>query len=109
MTDRAPYRPLRQRISPSVAQIRPLPDSAGWAGVQTMLSSTLLFGLPAWLLGRWLGADWLVGIGLVIGMAVALTVLWFRYGTSRREDAGVESPGSRTESNLSQDTTEGRG
>ncbi|MGL4172720.1 MAG: hypothetical protein ACRCTR_01405 [Actinomycetota bacterium] len=59
----------------------PLPESAAWNVLSTLISSQLGFGLPAWFVGRWLGWDWLVGCGMVAGAVVALTIIWFRYGT----------------------------
>ncbi len=52
----------------------------GWDALATMLSAMLLFGLPAWWLGRALGVAWLVGVGLVLGMTAAVLLVWFRYG-----------------------------
>ncbi|MGL5856939.1 MAG: hypothetical protein ACRC35_00760 [Angustibacter sp.] len=62
----------------------PLAESAAWNIVATLMSGLLGFGLPAWLVGRVLGWEWLVGVGLLVGMAAALTVVWFRYGTDRQ-------------------------
>jgi ATP synthase protein I len=59
---------------------------AGWNIVATMLSGLLGFGLPAWLLARWTSWPWITGVGLVAGMAAALVVVWFRYGTQRPPD-----------------------
>ncbi|HEX8496287.1 MAG TPA: hypothetical protein VF661_03755 [Actinomycetales bacterium] len=60
-----------------------VPESAAWNITATMMSGLLGFGLPAFALARWTGWDWLVGVGLVLGMALALTIVWFRYGTYR--------------------------
>ena len=61
----------------------PLPESAAWNITATMMSGLLGFGLPAYLLGRWSGWEWLTAVGLLAGMALALTIVWFRYGTYR--------------------------
>lgn len=61
----------------------PLPESAAWNITATMMSGLLGFGLPAYLLGRWTGWEWLTAVGLLAGMALALTIVWFRYGTYR--------------------------
>ncbi len=58
----------------------PLPESIGWNITATMMSGLLGFGLPAWVLSRWLELPWLVGPGLLFGMALALTLIWLRYG-----------------------------
>lgn len=72
--------------------MRPLPESNGYGALNTMISGVLLFTLLGWLLGRWLDAPWIAGIGLVLGMASAFTVIWFRYGTER-VDTSQASPG----------------
>lgn len=61
----------------------PLPESAAWNITATLMSGLLGFGLPAYFLARATGWEWLTGVGLVGGMALALTVVWFRYGTFR--------------------------
>lgn|GEM_PF-5417256 len=61
----------------------PLPESAAWNITATMMSGLLGFGLPAYLLGRWSGWEWLTAVGLLAGMGLALTIVWFRYGTYR--------------------------
>jgi len=58
------------------------------------MSGLIGFGLPAHLLDRWLGTDWIVLPGLLVGMAVALTVVWFRYGTDR---SAARAPGASAE------------
>lgn len=70
--------------NPFIAQ-GPLPESVAWGAVNTLISGLIAFGLPAWLLDRWLGTEWIVLVGLVVGMATALTVIWFRYGTDRSQ------------------------
>jgi len=78
----APQR--RFRISTAIAPTPgPLPESVAWGAVNTMMSGLIAFGLPGWLLDRWLGTSWFVLVGLLAGMAVALTIVWFRYGTDR--------------------------
>lgn len=61
----------------------PLPESVAWNALSYLLSGLLGFALPAWLLATWTGWDWLVPVGLLTGMAAALTAIWFRYGTER--------------------------
>lgn len=71
----------------------PLPESVAWGAVNTLISGLIAFGLPGWMLDRWLGTDWIVLVGLLLGMAVALTVIWFRYGTDRSQ---TEQPARAT-------------
>jgi F0F1-type ATP synthase assembly protein I len=60
-----------------------LPESRAWNIVSYLMAGLLGFGLPAWLLDQWLGTTWLTLVGLVVGMAVAMLVIWVRYGTDR--------------------------
>lgn len=68
---------------PTTPPERGLPESAAWNITATMMSGLLGFGVPAYLLARWTGWEWVTGVGLVLGMALALTIVWFRYGTYR--------------------------
>lgn len=70
----------------------PVPESAAWNVLSYLLAGLLGFGLPAWLLDRWLGTSWIVAIGILLGTAVAMLTIWVRYGTGGRE-AGTASPG----------------
>lgn len=55
-------------------------DSA-WRAVAYMLSGPLIYGGLGALLDHWLGTTWLVGVGIVGGMALSLYLIWFRYGS----------------------------
>jgi hypothetical protein len=52
----------------------------GYDALATMLSAMLVFGLPAWWLSEALGQTWVIPVGLVLGMAAAITTIWVRYG-----------------------------
>jgi hypothetical protein len=54
----------------------------GWDALGTLLSAMLVFGLPSWWLGEALGQEWIIPVGLVLGMAAAITTIWVRYGVS---------------------------
>lgn len=60
-----------------------LAESQAWNITAYMMSGLLGFGLPAWLLDRWLGTGWITPVGLLAGMAAAFVIIWFRYGTDR--------------------------
>lgn len=75
--------PFRKRWTTSGVSQGPLPESVAWGVVSTLMSGLLGFGVPAYLVDRWLGTDWIVLVGLLLGMAGALTIVWFRYGTDR--------------------------
>lgn len=60
-----------------------LEESRAWNVVAYLMSGVLGFGLPGWLLDQWLGTGYWTLVGLLGGMAAALTLIWFRYGTDR--------------------------
>lgn len=55
----------------------------GWDALATLISAMLLFGLPAWWLSSVTGWIALLPVGLVLGMAAAIALVWFRYGVER--------------------------
>ena len=55
-------------------------DSA-WKAVAYLLTGPLIYGGIGYLLDRWLGTNWIVGVGIVGGMALSLYLIWFRYGS----------------------------
>lgn len=85
------YVPLRQKVLPSFGDVQAQPDGVGFGALNVMISALILLGVPGYLLDRWLGTNWIVAIALILGMALALTIVWFRYGTGRR--AHDETPG----------------
>ncbi|MDQ3357778.1 MAG: hypothetical protein M3520_02720 [Actinomycetota bacterium] len=54
---------------------------AAWRAVAYLLSGPLLYGALGWLADLWLGTNWVVGVGVVGGMALSLYLIWVRYGT----------------------------
>ena len=55
-------------------------DSA-WKSVAYLITGPLIYGGLGYLADLWLGTSWLVGVGIVGGMALSLYLIWFRYGT----------------------------
>jgi hypothetical protein len=49
--------------------------------VAYLITGPLIYGGLGALLDHWLGTTWLVGAGIVGGMALSLYLIWFRYGT----------------------------
>lgn len=47
-----------------------------------LLAGPLVFGLLGWALDRWLGTPVFLPVGLIGGMALAIYVIWLRYGTA---------------------------
>ena len=64
---------------------RPVPgsESAGWAIFSYLLGGMAVYGGIGWLIGRWAGHTqaFLAG-GMMVGLALALALVIFRYGRS---------------------------
>jgi ATP synthase protein I len=73
-----------------------LPEAEAWHAMSSLLTGVLLYGGAGWLLQQWLGWAWLTPIGLAVGMAAAVTSVWFRYGVdrSRAREGAVTSTGA---------------
>lgn len=52
-----------------------------WSIVAYLLSGMLLWGGAGWLLDRWLGTSFLVLVGLLIGVALSLYLVYVRLGS----------------------------
>jgi ATP synthase protein I len=58
-------------------------SSAGWAIFGYLLSGMAVYGGIGWLIGRWAGNQSLcLAVGMLIGLALALTLVIRRYGRS---------------------------
>ena len=58
-----------------------LPESAMWNTVSYLISGPVVGGLGGWGLDSWLGTGFLLPAGILLGMALSLYLVWFRYGT----------------------------
>lgn len=47
-----------------------------------LLSGLIVWGGIGWLADRWLGTEFLVLIGLLVGMGSSMYIVWLRYGKS---------------------------
>ena len=71
---RDPSQPRPDGRDPS----EPRPASEGWAYLSYLIGGMALYGLVGWLIGRWTGLPWLVGVGMVLGLASAVALIIFR-------------------------------
>lgn len=55
--------------------------SLGISVLAYLLSGPLTFGGIGWLLDTWLETGFLLLVGLLVGMALSIYVIWLRYGT----------------------------
>jgi F0F1-type ATP synthase assembly protein I len=61
----------------------PAGEAAAWTVLAYLLTGPLLYGGLGWLADRWLDTQPLfVLVGILGGMALALYVVWVRYGTN---------------------------
>lgn len=78
--DRGPADPLRRKG-----------EADAWNAFSLVLAGMLLWGGLGWLAGRVLHAPVLTGVGLMVGTAGGLALVWLRYGRSNvisGEDGG---------------------
>ena len=66
-------------------------DAGPWHAGSSLTGGLLLYGGGAWLLERWLGWPWLTPAGVLLGLAVALVSIWFRYGVDRSPEPARRS------------------
>ena len=55
-------------------------DAMGSTILAYLLTGPALFGGLAWLLTEWTGATFFLPIGIMVGMALSLYIIWLRYG-----------------------------
>ncbi len=55
-------------------------DIAVYSIVGYLLSGLLFWGGVGWALDKWLGTDYLVLAGLILGAGAALYLVWLRFG-----------------------------
>jgi F0F1-type ATP synthase assembly protein I len=55
--------------------------AAAWSVPAYLLAGMVLYGGIGWLLDRWLGTSLLVLVGVLSGAALAVYLIWLRYGT----------------------------
>ena len=70
-------------------------DAAAWTVLAYLISGPLLYGGLGWLADRWLGTTPVfVLVGIFGGMALALYLVWFRYGAPDRRPPSASSDAS---------------
>ncbi|HEY8789332.1 MAG TPA: hypothetical protein VIM10_09410 [Actinopolymorphaceae bacterium] len=56
------------------------PSGDPWSVMSYLISGPLLYGGLGWLLERWLHLAWLVPGGIIVGMGLALWLVYLRWG-----------------------------
>ena len=57
-------------------------EADAWNAFSLVLSGMLVWGGAGWLVSRWLGSRAWIGLGLMVGTAAGLALVWLRYGRS---------------------------
>lgn len=70
-----------------------MPESPAWNATAHTLSGLVLFGGLGWLADRLLGIAILLPIGLFVGVAAGLAMVWVRYGTGQHPPPADVAPG----------------
>lgn len=85
----------------------PMPESPAWNATAHTLSGLVLFGGLGWLADRLLGIPLLLPIGLFVGVAAGLAMVWVRYGTdhtaAKTPPADVDTGGPSRDSRRTPD------
>lgn len=76
----------------------PLGEAAAWTVLAYLISGPLLYGGLGWLVDRWLDTfPVFVAIGIIGGMALALYLVWVRYGSLDRRPPSASPDAGHTE------------
>lgn len=94
MAKRTPARGAARR--PLTPADLPPSEAAAWNAFSYLPGGLLLGGLAGWGLDRWLGTSWIIGVGLLAGVALSLYVIWVRYGSAERTGGAPVSTAQRT-------------
>jgi ATP synthase protein I len=64
----------------------------GWTVFSYLIAGMVAYGAIGWLVGRAVHADWPFPVGMLVGLAISLGYIIFRYG---RQGAAEEGRGNR--------------
>lgn len=53
---------------------------AAWSVPSTLLSGMFIWGGLGWLLSKWTGQTWITPVGLIIGVVLAIYLVYVKYG-----------------------------
>jgi ATP synthase protein I len=62
-----------------------------WAAFGYLVAGVAVYGLIGWVLARWLHAPYLIPIGILVGAALGLYLVFARYGRTPKAHSGVAS------------------
>ncbi len=84
MTDKRglPYQPYDGDDGDSLPSPTFQADAMGSTIIAYLLTGPALFGGLGWLLSQWLNTTFFIPVGILLGMALSLYIIWLRYGRS---------------------------
>ena len=65
--------------SPQQPQDRPVREVDAWAVISYLLAGVIFYGGIGWLVDWWLGTRGFVAVGIVLGAAGGIWLVWLRY------------------------------
>lgn len=57
-------------------------QNAGWSIFSYLIAGMAVYGGIGWLIGRWTGHPLIFPIGMLIGLALGVVLIYYRYGRS---------------------------
>lgn len=81
--EQAAARSERYTADPSLPSPTAKADAMGSTVLAYLITGPIVFGGLGLLADRWLEVTGLVALGIVLGMALSLYIIWLRYGTSQ--------------------------
>jgi ATP synthase protein I len=57
---------------------RPANAGSGYTYLSYMLGGMLLYGFIGWLIGRWTHQDYLLPVGMIVGLALSVALIIYR-------------------------------
>lgn len=55
-----------------------------------VLAGVLFYGGVGWLIGRWLHQEWIIAVGMIVGLAASVYLISKRYGSEDRASGSNE-------------------
>lgn len=72
---------VRVSMAPKDEQHRAQPQPDPWQAVSMLIAGVLFYSVLGWLADRWLGTDFLVAIGILVGAGLGVYSVVKRFGT----------------------------
>jgi len=76
-----------------VAQMRALGLSTGWTVFSYMISGLVAYGAIGWGIGKAIHAEWPFPVGMMLGLAISVGFVIYRYGRQGSLEQGRDGQG----------------